>query len=254
VYGAALYGLGHAWYAEDEQTQFHFFNDNAQWNQVDKYGHAYSAYQLSRFGAAGFRMLKKDAAKSAIYGSLLSQGLLLPIEIFDGFSADYGFSWGDILANATGAGVFVSQELLWQRQVVKLKFSYSATGYAAKRPDVLGATAAERLLKDYNGHTYWLSLDLDAFSGDKIGFPRWINIAVGYGAEGMVRAREAENNASGYFSERRYLIGLDLDLSHIESKSAIIKGLIFAVDMIRLPAPALAYSSNGRWGWHWLYF
>lgn len=33
------------------------------------------------------------------------------------------------------------------------KVSFHLTGYARQRPNVLGRTVAERLLKDYNGQT-----------------------------------------------------------------------------------------------------
>src|SRR5438874_2371911 len=43
-YGGTMAGLYSAWYSNYPQTRFHFFNDNAEWLQVDKVGHAYSAY------------------------------------------------------------------------------------------------------------------------------------------------------------------------------------------------------------------
>ena len=49
AYGASLVALNEAWYKKQQST-FHFFNDNSQWNQVDKAGHMYSAYQLSKAG------------------------------------------------------------------------------------------------------------------------------------------------------------------------------------------------------------
>jgi hypothetical protein len=57
TYGAALYGLNELWYKDFPRQDFHFFNDNTQWKQVDKIGHFYSAYHLSRGGEAIFRVL-----------------------------------------------------------------------------------------------------------------------------------------------------------------------------------------------------
>jgi hypothetical protein len=34
------------------------------------------------------------------------------VEVFDGFSAEWGASTGDLIANATGTALYVSQELL----------------------------------------------------------------------------------------------------------------------------------------------
>ena len=45
------------------------------------------------------------------------------------------------------------------------------------------------MLKDYNGQTYWLSANLKSFF-KKSNVPTWLNISVGYGAEGMFGATE----------------------------------------------------------------
>jgi hypothetical protein len=51
---------------------------------------------------------------------------LLTVEVLDGFSSEWGAS-GDIIANASGTALFVSQELLWKEQDhTKIFFSYHA--------------------------------------------------------------------------------------------------------------------------------
>ena len=45
----------------------------------------------------------------------------------------------------------------------------------------------ERILKDYNAQTYWVSANLPSFFKET-NFPLWLNIAIGYGAEGMFGA------------------------------------------------------------------
>ena len=40
------------------------------------------------------------------------------------------------------------------------------------------------MLKDYNAQTYWFSANLKSFFPE-IKFTAWLNVAVGYGAEGM---------------------------------------------------------------------
>jgi hypothetical protein len=85
------------------------------------------------------------------------------VEVFDGFSAEWGASTGDLIANATGTALYVSQELLWKEQRITPKFSFHSTKYAALRPDVLGSSLPEKNSKDYNGQTYWLSINLFFF-------------------------------------------------------------------------------------------
>lgn len=38
AYGASLTGLNFLWYADQPSSSFHFFNDNAEWQQIDKVG------------------------------------------------------------------------------------------------------------------------------------------------------------------------------------------------------------------------
>ena len=253
AYGAGLVVLSETWYREQGTTSFHFFNDNAQWNQVDKVGHFYSAYQLSRLGKQLFLWTNMSEKKSAIWGSVMSQALMIPLEINDGFAVEYGFSWGDIAANLLGSGFFLAQELSWHQQMIKAKFSFHRTAYAELRPEVLGNGFFEELIKDYNGHTYWFSFDIYAITQKSTKFPSWLNIALGYGAEGMVYAREHENNQNGYESYRQYYVGIDFDLSHIKTRSKFIKSVLFFADMIKLPAPALEFNKKGL-HYHWLYF
>lgn len=252
-YTASLVVLNEVWYKEQGKTDFHFFNDNSQWNQVDKVGHFYSAYQLSNIGKQLFLWTNMSEKKSAIWGSVMSQALMIPIEVMDGFAVEYGFSWGDITANLLGAGFFLSQELGWKGQRIKTKFSFHRTEYAALRPEVLGDGFFEELLKDYNGQTYWLSFDIYTFAKQNPKIPHWLNIALGYGADGMVYAREEENNENGYESYRQYYVGIDFDLSHIKTRSKFLKTVLFIADMVKLPAPAVEFNKNGV-NYHWLYF
>jgi uncharacterized protein YfiM (DUF2279 family) len=92
VYGASVIALNQAWYKQ-QQTSFHFFNDNSEWNQVDKAGHFYSAYQLSRVGKELFLWTNMTDKQSAIWGTVMSQVFMATIDVFDGHSAEYGFSW-----------------------------------------------------------------------------------------------------------------------------------------------------------------
>ena len=253
AYGASLIALNQAWYKE-LRTSFHFFNDCPQWNQVDKAGHFYSAYQLSRVGTELFRWTNMSDKKSAIWGTVMGQVFMATIDVFDGFSSEYGFSWGDITANMLGGGLYLSQELGWQKQKIKVKFSFHTTEYAALRPDVLGDGLAEQILKDYNGHTYWLSFDIYELTGSNSRSPPWLNVALGYGAEEMVYGREEQNSYYGYDSYRQFYAGIDFDLSHIHPKSKFLKGVLFVVDMVKLPAPALEYNTKNGFNFHWLYF
>jgi uncharacterized protein YfiM (DUF2279 family) len=252
VYSASLVALNNAWYKK-ERTTFHFFNDNNGWNQVDKCGHFYSAYQLSRISSALFLWTNMSEKKSALWGTVMSQAFMTTIDVFDGFSLEYGFSWGDIAANMMGAGLFLSQELIFREQKIKLKLSFHRSDYAELNPELLGQGYPEENLKDYNGQTYWLSFDIYAIAGSNPKIPKWINLAFGYGAEGMVYEKETDNLANGFESYRQYYLGIDFDLSHIKTKSKFVNTLFFVLDMVKLPAPAIEWNKKGT-KYHWLNF
>ena len=103
----------------------------------------------------------------------------------DGFSEEWGFSWTDMAANAAGTGLYVGQQLLWEEQRILLKYSFHRTQFAKQRPNILGNGLSEEFLKDYNGQTYWLSANINSFLKTE-SIPNWLNVAFGYGAEGML--------------------------------------------------------------------
>jgi hypothetical protein len=159
----------------------------------------------------------------------------------DGFSDAYGASSGDLLADAAGAAFYLGQKHLWSEVRIMPKFSFNRSGYAKYRPNVLGDGLSE-VLKDYNGQTYWFSIDLDKFAN----FPKWLNLAVGYGANGMIYARDNQNLEHGFATPyRQYYFALDLDLTAIKTRSKVLKTMIFLANMIRIPAPALEFSRHG---------
>ncbi|MDL5049360.1 DUF2279 domain-containing protein [Oscillatoria amoena NRMC-F 0135] len=241
-YTATLIGLNQLWYSESEKQPFTFFNDNKEWKQMDKVGHFYAAFQFSSTTSSVLQWSNLKKQKADLWGSLTGFLVLLPIEIMDGYSADYGASVGDLVANASGAAFYLGQSVLWNEVRLHPKFSFHRTGYPPLRPDgTLGDSPLSEMLKDYNGQTYWLSVDLDKF----FQFPKWLNLSFGYGAQDMVYANEGENMAAGYDAYRQYYVGIDFDLSHIKTKSKILNSALFIVNMIKLPAPAIEFSRKG---------
>jgi len=250
VYTASIVGLSELWYSDSPSQPFQFFNDNAEWKQVDKFGHFYSAYHLSSTTSQALRWCGVSPRKSDVIGAITGFAMMVPIEILDGKSQAYGASAGDLIANAAGAGLYVGQSLLWKEQRIIPKFSFHTTSYPPLNPDLLGNGLPDEIIKDYNGQTYWLSVDMDKF----MKFPRWLNLAAGYGAEGMVYARDEQNIEAGYAAPyRQFYFALDLDLTSIKTRSKALKAVIFFANMIKIPAPTLEFSSKGV-RFHALYF
>lgn len=254
AYTATMVALNEVWYSDFAKEKFHFFNDFHEWNQMDKIGHAYSTYHLSRTNAHLFEWSGINHRKSVILGTVMGTLMMIPIEIMDGFSSKYGASGSDIGANLLGAGLYLGQELLWNEVRIHPKFSFSRSGINGYRPNVLGKNLREELIKDYNGQTYWLSFDLYSLFFKKQKFISWLNIAFGYGINNMITANGQPFNSFDLEPYRQYYFALDLDLTHFKGKNKFVNTLIYFINMIHIPAPALEYNSQGKFIFHPIYF
>ena len=254
--GGALVGLNQLWYKDYEKSNFHFKNDNAHWLQMDKAGHVYSSYHLGRFSAELLDWSGVSKKDQLIYGATTGFVFLTAVEVMDGYSAEWGFSWGDVGANASGTILYVGQELLWDEQRIVPKFSFHRTPYAGARPEVLGSAFSEEILKDYNGQTYWLSLNIHSFFKESK-IPKWLNVAVGYGAEGMITANDGLVNTV-FLPEkertRQFYVSLDLDLTKIKTENHVLKTLFSLFNSIKVPAPTLEFRELGGIKGHSIYF
>ena len=83
------------------------------------------------------------------------------------------------------------------------------------------------------------------FKDSKI--PKWLNLAVGYGGEGMLVGVNGNVNDL-LISDLRYrqiFLSLDLDLEHIKTNSAFLKAIFSVFNMIKIPFPTLEFSKKG---------
>jgi hypothetical protein len=253
---AVLVGLNQVWYADYPRSDFHTINDNAEWLQMDKAGHVFTCYHMGSFGKSALEWSGVSRKNQLIYGSSLGFAFMSAVEVMDGYSSNWGASLGDVAANAVGTALFVSQELVWKEQRIIPKFSFHTTPYASARPNVLGSSLSEQVLKDYNGQTYWLSANLHSFfKASKI--PKWCNVAIGYGAEGMITGNEALVNTV-FLPEserfRQFYLSFDVDLTKIETKSHVLKTLFYVLNTIKIPAPTFEINDRGGSKFHFLYF
>jgi hypothetical protein len=262
--GSAV-ALNHAWYADYEKESFHFFNDLKEWNQMDKAGHIWSSYQLSRASTATWKWAGLSEKKSIFLGSASALAYQSIIEINDGFSADWGFSWSDMAANVIGTGAFTAQQLGWNEQRIQIKFSYSGFDYppdqVERRNQLFGENSIERILKDYNSQTYWASINLKSFFKQSK-FPAWLNVSFGYGAEGMLGGFENKwtdkdgNEVTRYDVERlrQFYLAPDIDLTKVKTRSKFLRSVFFLVNMIKIPAPTISWDSKGTCRVYAIYF
>ena len=259
AYTAGMTGLYQLWYKDYPQSSFHFFNDIDEWQKQDKLGHVGSAYYLSNWMGKVFRYAGYDQKKSALFGTLTGYAFQLTIEMFDGFSDQWGFSLGDLTANSIGAGLYYFQQTRWNDQRIKYKFSYHSTDYPQYNPSLLGENFTQQLFKDYNGQTYWLSFNIKSLilKNDKV--PEWLNIAVGYNAEGMTGGRINRTIYNGmaipnFERVHSFVLSPDIDITRIKSKRKAINTLKEVFGFIKIPMPAIQLKSNGKLNGEAFYF
>jgi hypothetical protein len=233
-----LYNL---WYKKSNQNSFHYFNDGNLWLQMDKVGHSYTAYQISSLTSGMLEWSGCSNRNAALIGSGIGLGYQTTLEVFDGFSSDWGFSWHDMSANLIGSSLFVSQELIWKEQRILPKFSYHPTAFAEVRPEVLGSTFEERLFKDYNGQTYWLSFSpFQYFKDSKV--PKWVCFSVGYSAHEKLKGDAStyvDENGVTYKAQREWLLSMDIDFSKIPVKRPFLKKTLKQLNYLKIPFPTL---------------
>lgn len=251
LYGGSIYGLNELWYKDYPRSSFHFFNDNNEWLQMDKIGHTTTSYYIGRVGIGLLNWSGVERKKAIWYGGMLGSVYQNTIEILDGFSSEWGFSVGDFAANTAGSLLVVAQQLAWDDQRIVLKFSFQQSMYSAYRTNMLGKNVQENILKDYNGQTYWLSVNPSAFMRKDSKFPKWLNVAVGYGAEGMTGAVfnppyiDANGWQVNFERYRQFYLSFDVDLTRIKTKSTFLKTVFYSIGFIKIPAPALEFNKYG---------
>ena len=271
-------GLYNSWYKDYPMSSFHFFNDWREWEQMDKAAHVFSGYFQAILTYKGARWTGLERNKSIWTGIAVSTLFQTTVEVMDGFSRDWGFSLPDVASNTVGIGMFAVQQKYWGEQRITLKESAWPVKHSSqslinasqgnnsislkeRADDLFGSSLGERILKDYNAQTYWLSCNVDAFLPKGNKWPDWLNIAVGYGAQNMYGGFDNEwqldgftYNASDIKRYRQFYLALDADLTEIRTKNHFLKSILSVANIFKTPSPALEITSNGEFIFHFVYF
>ena len=266
AYGAGMTALYGAWYKDYPQGKFHFFNDSKEWKGMDKIGHSFTAYAVGKGSMELWRTTGIKDKKAIWLGGLSGAAFQTIIETLDGFSTEWGWSWADFAANTGGSALLIAQELAWKEQRIQLKVSFHKKNYKdvmleQRSNNLFGSSLPERLLKDYNGQTYWLSAGVkDFFPQSKM--PAWLQVAVGTGAEGMFGGYEnIKKDGSGNIifdrrdlkRYRQWYLAPDIDLTKIRTKKKSVKIILHVLSFIKFPTPALELN-RGKLKMNWLAF
>lgn len=281
-YSATMVGLYHAWYADFPITKFHTINDNREWNQMDKMGHWLMSYQEARWTYGASRWMGFKPTASAWMGFAAGELIQTSFEVFDGFSAQWGWSWGDVALNTLGSGLFLGQQLKWKEQRIVMKMSAWPVKYSDEKlypvwpvgstqyttmsdraKELYGTGPLNLFLKNYNTLVVWASVNPRSFSRREDGWwPQWLNVAVGMGAdnlfEGFGYTWQADKTCTTgdcityqvdkqrFPRSRQLYLSLDLDLTRIPVKNRFLRSLLYTANIIKIPAPTLEWhQQNG---------
>jgi len=196
------------------------------------------------------------------------------IEVMDGFSSKWGWSWSDFAMNNGGLAAFYFQQKYWGEQRISFKVSSYAQDYSTdpissvsgmsssslnnRADELYGATFAERYLKDYNAQTIWASVNIKSFLDESSKVPDWLNVAVGYGANNMFGGYENSwqvGNETFVLKDdqeryQQFYLGLDVDFTRLKVKNHFLKSLLTTLNIFKIPFPAIELNSRGELIFH----
>ena len=250
TYSLGLVAMNELWYKNYPKSNFHFINDNSSWLQMDKMGHIATSYYSGVNGIKLYRWAGIDDKKAIWIGGLRGTFYNSIIEILDGFSENWGASMGDFASNSFGSFIAISQELYWKEQRILIKYSYSRSDLSYQNSELFGDNFFQRTFKDYNGQTYWISMNINSmFRVDNSQFPDWLNLALRHSAKGMT----SPNNTTNDGRYRQFFLSFDIDLMRIKSKNKILNVLSIVFGYIKIPFPTIEYTNN-QFKLHPIYF
>ena len=251
IYGGTVVGLNQLWFKDCKWIGMHSINDNGDWLQMDKLCHATTSYHTCLFGDESMRLAGLDSKRSALYGGAFSLLFMTSIELMDSGYEDWGFSWSDMAADVGGIALYTTQQLLWNKQRISLKYSFHPTEYAQYNPEELGHNLISQSLKDYNGITIWAAFNIkELFLDSEISFPEWLTVDLGYGAKGMIEPQPT----SDFERVRQFYLAPGVDLAKLHVENRYLKAMLRLFSVIKLPTPSLEYNASDKFIWHWLYY
>ncbi len=209
-----------------------WFDPDTKYGGADKLGHAYGAYALTSFYNKIYRRFGYSNEQAILGGALTSWSLMTLIELGDGFSKNYGFSWEDEVMNTLGVGMAY---LRHRYPPLKEMFDFRMEWFPS--PAFRHGDQSDPFT-DYSGQKYLIALKPDGLLKTDNSLIKAMEIHFGYYSRGY-----GEDNR--YFNgENRYTyIGVGLNVTYIlEQLTGHRAGGIF--DYIQVPFTYIPFSSK----------
>lgn len=259
AWAGSISALYFVWYKDFPKSGFHTFDDSREWQQMDKMGHLYTSWLFGRSVGDLYEWTGLDHKKASLIGAGFSVGYMTTFELLDATNEQWGFSWSDVGFNTLGTLTYWSQEYFWNEQFVHFKFSSHNSGLSQYRPELLGNSFASRLLKDYNGQTYWMSFNPVHWFQPESKVPKWVNLSFGYSinnqlvGDGGTFVYTDNMQSLSFTPYRQYFLSLDVNFEAIPTQSRLLKLVFRGLNCIKVPFPAVEFS-QGKVGFRPFYF
>ena len=266
--GVALYGY-FSWWGKDVQrhvvnddgtvtvetlpnrtSKFRFsdegwFGTDSVAGGADKLGHAFAFYTSTRLLTTALSDWAGQPRGDAIgLAAATSAAVSLAIEVFDGYTLEYGFSWQDMAMNLLGVGAGVLLETYPRAdQLIDLRFQYWPSDDAKK----YGETNP---FNDYSGQTYLLVFKASGVPElQRNRWLRYLELQFGYGSRGY-SPHPGPYAPEQPVKERNLYFGVGLNLTEL------LRGTVFKepstarrvtegfLEYLQVPGTNLLYEYN----------
>jgi hypothetical protein len=241
--GAALYQNYVTFVKNGSDVPFHLY-DSPYSLHADKFGHALFSDFSADIIRTSYVLAGLTPKRAAWIGASVSLLTEFIVEFEDGFKATegpngeeyFGFSFGDIAADLTGASLPLLKTYFPEVRRFDLKMSlWPSHAYRAGYYD--------NIFHDYESQVHWGSFEVHDLIGG--GWPKWLNVAVGYGIENTSKPARAQNLPR---SGQIYL-ALDLNPRGLGLEGTAWETVAQVLSHIRINSPALQVTPRVKMWW-----
>lgn len=168
---------------------------------IDKLGHMYSSYLIAEAISNGLSR-ENTPEFAATYSALWASSLMLYVEVFDGYSADHGFSYEDVILNSTGVAFsYLRTRYPRVKELLDYRLDYQPSeGMKGFHP-----------VTDYSGMRYLLAVKAAGVPALRDTPLKYLELNLGYMARGF-KASDAP-----YIPERtsELFVGISFNLDEL---------------------------------------
>jgi hypothetical protein len=192
-----------------------WFGQHTNAGGADKCGHAFSTYLTTRLLTTGFKSYGNPQDRSVLMAAGTAEGILVGVEVMDGLSKKYKFSYEDAVFNTLGVVVGALMEKFPRLdELIDIRWSYWLSEDAKR-------TGKRDPIGDYSGQTYLLVLKADAIRKvHDVPVLKYLELVAGYGTRGFRTLGNSLDDRT-----RNVYYGVSLNLSRLLGDTAFRGGL-----------------------------